>query len=165
MTDNSRQDRGITDDQYSEHTGFTPTGENTLEQLREHAADHPLIDQMDITFESFEDETLTATIPHNDQWANPGMGGALHGGMVVTYLDTVMGFTIMASTADRSLTSGPTINLNTNFLSPANEALVATGEIVRVGSSSAVVDGTLENAETGEPVATAQGVWRVYSDD
>lgn len=165
MTDDKQPDRSITDDQYGERTGFNPTGENTLEQLREHAAEHPLIDEMDITFESFEDGRLRATMPHNDQWANPGMGGALHGGMVVAYLDTIMGFTIMASTADQSLTSGPTINLNTNFLSPANGALVATGEIVRTGSSSAVVDGTLEHAETGEAVATAQGVWRVYPEE
>ena len=156
---------GTDPEQYEEHTGFNPSGEDPLEQLREHARDHALIDEMDITFESFEDDRLRATIPHNDQWANPGMEGALHGGMVVAYLDTVMGFTIMASVADESLTSGPTINLNTNFLSPANSDLVATGEIVRTGSSSAVVDGTLESADTSEAVATAQGVWRVYPDE
>jgi uncharacterized protein (TIGR00369 family) len=165
MTDETPPERNISDEQYGSNTGFNPSGDNPLEQLREHAAEHPLIDEMGITFESFEDGTLTASIPHNEQWSNPGMKGALHGGMVVAYLDTVMGFTIMASVADQPLTSGPTINLNTNFLSPANDALIATGEIVRTGASSAVVDGTLENAETGEAVATAQGVWRVYSDD
>jgi len=156
---------GTDPEQYEEHTGFNPSGEDPLEQLREHARDHPLIAEMDITFESFEDDCLTASIPHNDQWANPGMEGALHGGMVVAYLDTVMGFTIMASVANEPRTSGPTINLNTNFLSPANSDMVATGEIVRTGSSSAVVDGTLESTDTGEAVATAQGVWRVYPDE
>ncbi|WP_255197555.1 PaaI family thioesterase [Halorarius litoreus] len=152
-------------DQYGENTGFNPEGENPLEQLRQHAHDHPLIRDMGITFESFDDGVLEASIPHNQEWANPGMGGALHGGMVVAYLDTVMGFTIMAAVADQPVTSGPTINLNTNFLSPAASDMVATGEIVRTGSSSAVVDGTLEDAETGEAIATAQGVWRVYADD
>jgi len=153
------------DERYGKNTGFNPTGENPLEQLRQHAREHPLIREMDITFETFEDGRLEATIPHNGQWANPGMEGALHGGMVVSYLDTVMGFTVMATVANRSLTSGPTINLNTNFLSPAAGAMVATGEIVRVGSSNAVVDGTLETAETAEPVAAAQGVWRIYTDE
>jgi uncharacterized protein (TIGR00369 family) len=153
------------DDQYGTNTGFNPRGEEPLEQLRQHARDHPLITEMDITFETFEDGTLTASIPHNEHWANPGMEGALHGGMVVAYLDTVMGFTIMAAVADQPLTSGPTINLNTNFLSPAANDMVATGEIVRTGASSAVVDGTLEDADTGEAIATAQGVWRVYTDD
>lgn len=152
-------------EQYGKHTGFNPTGENPLEQLRYHARDHPLITEMDITFETFADGTLTASIPHNEQWANPGMEGALHGGMVVAYLDTVMGFTIMAAVADEPLTSGPTINLNTNFLSPAANAMIATGEIVRTGASSAVVDGTLEDADTGTTIATAQGVWRVYADE
>lgn len=165
MTGKNDPTPGLDDEQYSEHTGFSPSGENPLEQLRQHAREHPLIDEMNVTFESFEDGTLTASVPHNQQWANPGMGGALHGGMVVAYLDTVMGFAIMASVAEDSLTSGPTITLNTNFLSPANSAIVATGEIVRIGSSSAVVDGTLEDADTGEPIATAQGVWRIYSDD
>lgn len=160
-----RDSNGMADDQYGEHTGFNPTGENPLEQLRAHARDHPLIKEMDLAFEAFEDGVLEATVPHNEQWANPGMGGALHGGMVVAYLDTVMGFTIMATVADQPLTSGPTVNLNTNFLSPAASDMVATGEIVRVGSSSAVVDGTLEDADTGEAVATAQGVWRVYADE
>lgn len=153
------------DDQYSKNTGFNPTGENPLEQLRYHARDHPLIAEMDIAFETFEDGTLEASIPHNEQWANPGMEGAIHGGMVVAYLDTVMGFTIMAAVADQPLNGGPTINLNTNFLSPAANDLVATGEVVRIGSSSAVVDGTLEDADTGERIATAQGVWRVYADE
>jgi uncharacterized protein (TIGR00369 family) len=165
MTDDDSPNRNVPEDQYDENTGFSPTGTNALEQLREHAREHPLIAAMNITFETFDNGTLRASIPHNDHWANPGMGGTLHGGMVVAYLDTVMGFAIMASVADESLTSGPTVNLNTNFLSPANEDLIATGEIVRIGSSSAVVDGTLENADTGEPVATAQGVWRVYTED
>jgi uncharacterized protein (TIGR00369 family) len=165
MTDENQPHDGISDDQYGENTGFNPSGTNPLPQLREHANEHPLIAEMDITFETFEDGTLEASIPHNDSWANPGMGGALHGGMVVAYLDTIMGFTIMASVADQPLTSGPTINLNTNFLSPASDDMVATGEIVRTGSSSAVVDGTLEDADSGEPIATAQGVWRVYADE
>lgn len=152
-------------EQYGKNTGFNPRGENPLEQLRQHACDHPLIEEMNITFETFEDGTLTAFIPHNEQWANPGMEGALHGGMVVAYLDTVMGFTIMAAVAAESLNGGPTINLNTNFLSPASDDMVATSEIVRIGASSAVVDGTLEDAATGEAVATAQGVWRVYAEE
>jgi uncharacterized protein (TIGR00369 family) len=120
---------------------------------------------MNISFTPFEDGTLEASILHNDSWANPGMDGTLHGGMVVAYLDTVMGFTIIASVSDQSLRSGPIINLNTNFLSPAANDMVAAGEIVRTGSSIAVVDGTLEDTNSGEPIATAQGVWRVCGDD
>lgn len=162
MTEEPSTDETAGDARYGTKTGFNPSGSDPLEQLRGHAREHPFIAEMGIAFESFEDGTLEASIPHNDRWANPGMEGTLHGGIVVAYLDTVMGFAIMATAADRPLTSGPTIALNTNFLTPAADRMTATGEVVRIGSSSAVVDGRLEDAESGEVVATAQGVWRVY---
>jgi uncharacterized protein (TIGR00369 family) len=165
MTDETQPEKGLSDEQYGKNTGFNPSGANPLVQLREYAREHPLVAEMDMTLETFEDGTLEASIPQNEEWTNPGMDGALHGGMVVAYLDTVMGFTIMASVADQPLVSGPTISLNTNFLLPAASDIAATGEIVRTGSSSAVVDGTLEDADSGEPIATAQGVWRVYTDE
>src|SRR6056297_2462209 len=40
--------------------------------------------------------------------------------MVVAYLDTVMGFTIMASVADQPLTSGPTIDRKSTRLNSSH---------------------------------------------
>jgi uncharacterized protein (TIGR00369 family) len=164
MGEEHSEEETTDDEQYGPKTGFNPSGPDPLEQLEEHTSEHPFIADMGIRLKSFEDGTLEASVPHDDRWANPGMEGALHGGIVMAYLDTVMGFTLMAAVANRSLTGGPTIAFNTNFLTPATKDMTATGEVIRVGSSSAVVDGRLKDEESGEAIATAQGVWRVYPD-
>jgi uncharacterized protein (TIGR00369 family) len=142
--------------------GFNLSADDPLGQLRQLAEDHSFIDELSPTFHSFEDGTLHATFPHQDQWANPGMKGSLHGGIVCAMLDTVMGFALMGTAATTEVSSGPTVNLNVNFLVGANEDFEAVGDVVRMGSSTAVVDGTLRGIESGETIATAQGVWRVY---
>jgi acyl-coenzyme A thioesterase PaaI-like protein len=40
--------------------------------------------------------------------------------------------------------------------------LEAHGEVVRLASQNAIVQGRLEGTETGKLVAIGQGVWRVY---
>lgn len=150
------------DPRYEELTGFNLAGDDPLAELQEHIEDHEFVSEMNMTLESFDDDTLRTHIPHNEHWANPGMDGTLHGGVVVAFLDTVMGFALMAAAADRSINGGPTVNLNTNFLSTATGDIKAVGDVVRIGSSTAMVDGRLRDADSGELVATAQGVWRVY---
>ena len=144
--------------------GFTLNDDNILPQLRKHAQRHPFIAEMDPDFHSFEDGVLRATFPHRERWANPGMEGSLHGGLVCSILDTVMGFALMGAVATEAVSSGPTVNLNVNFLTAANEDFEGVAEVVRIGNSTAVVDGTLSGLDSNETIATAQGVWRVYEE-
>lgn len=142
--------------------GFTPSADGVLEQLREHASRHPFIAEMDPAFHSFEDGVLRATFPHSERWTNPGMEGTLHGGIVCSILDTVMGFAVMGMAAVEGVSSGPTVNLNVNFLAAAAEDVDAVSEVVGLGESTAVVNGQLVGLASGDVIATAQGVWRIY---
>jgi acyl-coenzyme A thioesterase PaaI-like protein len=68
-------------------------------------------------------------------------------------------------TQRESTTMGPTISLTINYALAATEACEVTGEIVRIGSSTAIVEGRLRGCTSGEVVATADGVWRVYDSE
>ncbi|WP_265112116.1 PaaI family thioesterase [Halosolutus halophilus] len=155
MTDGSRDDETT--------IGYTPRGSNIVEKLNEYARDHKFIAELGATVDSYEDGTVRMSVPYNEKFKNPGMGGPVHGGVLLSVLDTVMGFTLMATAGEDGRTStGPTISLTTNFLTASSEPLEAVGELVRMGQSTAVIDGTLIGRESGERIATAQGVWRVY---
>lgn len=145
--------------------GFTPRGSDVVEQLNDHTRDHEFLTELGFTIETVEDQRVEASVPHNEKYANPGMGGRLHGGVVATVLDSVMGYTLMAAlgrTETRKV--GPTVSLTTNFVSSADEPLVAVGEIVRIGSSTAAINGELRGQDTDRVIATGQGVWRVYDE-
>lgn len=161
----------MTDDDLSgdEETsvGFTPRGSESeiIDQLNAYTREHEFLAEMGFTIETVEEELVRASVPHNEKYANPGMEGRLHGGIVVSALDSVMGFTLMAAlgrTETRKV--GPTVSLTTNFVSSADEAFDAIGEIVRIGSSTAVIDGELRGRDSGRVIATGQGIWRVYDD-
>ena len=166
VTEGSESDEGAETSEDGTTTGFTPRGADVVGQLNDHAEEHEFIAEMGITVESFEDGVLTATVPHNEKYANPGMGGTLHGGIIASILDTVMGFTIMAEISQQeSTTMGPTISLTINYAIAATEQCIVTGEIIRLGSSTALVEGRIRGCESGEVVATADGVWRVYASE
>lgn len=149
--------------------GFTPRGDETddiVDQLNDHAREHQFLAELEIEVESVDDGVLRASVPHDETYANPGMNGTLHGGIVVSVLDSVMGFTLMAALGKtESRKVGPTISLTTNFVSAATEGFEAVGEIVRIGASTAVIDGKLIGRESDRVIATGQGVWRVYDGD
>ena len=143
--------------------GFNPSASSTLADLQMYADDHPVIASLDVTLESLEDGILTATIPYNDAFANPGMDGTYHGGIVVTMLDTVMGLAISGTVAaDDSKLSGPTITLTTHFHDTSTEGFEVIGEVVRIGSSSAFVEGRVLSRESNALLATAECHWRIY---
>ena len=150
-------------DGYVSPGGYSPRGPNVVEQLNEHAQDHEFINELGITVGEYEDGVLRLTAPYNERFRNPGMDGSVHGGIVMSVLDTVMAFTVMAAASqDDRRHTGPTISMTTNFLASSSEPLVGIGELVRMGRSTAVIDGTLVGRDSGETIATAQGVWRIY---
>lgn len=102
---------------------------------------------------------IEAEIEIEDHHLNEG--GVVHGGLLATLLDVVMGSAVV-STID--LEGGEwcaTQSLNTDFIRPANEGtLFAVGEVDRKGQLAANVKGTVENGR-GDVVARATGVWAI----
>ncbi|MGO4917312.1 PaaI family thioesterase [Pseudogemmobacter sp. W21_MBD1_M6] len=84
--------------------------------------------------------------------------GAVHGGMLMTFVDRVMGQTARLSTG---AVRGATISLNHQFLAPVRigDLVEMTPQITQSTTRMVFLTGT---AFVGAaPVASAQGVWRV----
>jgi uncharacterized protein (TIGR00369 family) len=87
--------------------------------------------------------------------------GRVHGGVLLTLLDTAMGHAI-ASLKGETLTGAATMQLSCQFLNPPEgSSISARGEVTRLGGSSAFVEGVLRD-DRGAEVARAHGVWRVW---
>lgn len=84
-------------------------------------------------------------------------GGRVHGGMIATIADTVMGISY-ATMGFRCRT----IDINLNYLRPAIEEteLIAEGEVIHAGRKIAVVEGSLFNTER-KLIAKSRGTFIV----
>ena len=94
------------------------------------------------------------------EFANPA--GAVQGGLVCAMLDDAMG--VAASISRRLTVIVPTLQMSVSYLNPTPVArVVARGEVLRFGSSSVVMQGTLRDTEGKMlAVATATAVPRPY---
>jgi len=83
--------------------------------------------------------------------------GMIHGGMLVTFLDQILGMTSWEAAGRAPVV---TIQLNTHFVAAARagEFLEARGEAVRATKSVVFVRGEITTG--GRVVATADGVWK-----
>ncbi len=84
--------------------------------------------------------------------------GVVHGGMLMTFIDRAMG------QRARKVTGAPrgaTVSLTHQFLAPVHigDLVEMTPQVVRKTSKMVFLTGTAHVA--GEPVVSAQGVWRV----
>lgn len=137
-----------------------------LEELRSRANEHGFNRVIGYTLEAVGDDWARASVPHNQEFVNPPTEGAMHGGLIASVLDVVIGHSIMGALYDDpDRGCGPTINLDINYVSTANEPLIAHGEVLHFGKHNALGKGRIEGAETGKLVATGQGVWRVFGPD
>jgi uncharacterized protein (TIGR00369 family) len=82
--------------------------------------------------------------------------GMAHGGVVCALLDQVMGLAWRSVGTDRI--PGGTINLNINFIAPANGLLLAQGKLIRFTKSSAFCEGNVLD-QSGHVIATGQAVF------
>jgi len=84
--------------------------------------------------------------------------GIMHGGVLATLLDTVMG--MAAGTRAPAGHFVVTVQLNINFIRPAwaGETLVATGEVRHVGRQTAVARGEV-HTKTGTLVGSGSGTF------
>lgn len=93
------------------------------------------------------------------QHANPE--GVVHGGMLMFFADHVLGAHVWHAIGRRPCA---TISLNCDFLRAARPGdwVEARAEITRKGRAVVFCRGSLEVA--GEPVLTADGVWKVIGE-
>ncbi|MFP9191421.1 PaaI family thioesterase [Natrialbaceae archaeon A-CW1-1] len=148
---------------------ITGTNDDPLEKIRSIASAHEFISDLEIAFSyptsTHETAHLQATMPYHDQYANPTSSGVLHGGISATVLDSVMGFSLIIALADDERSIGPTMSLTVNYLEPVREPIVATATVLSTASRSATIEGEIYGQESGDRLATAQGVWRVFGGD
>ena len=94
------------------------------------------------------------------EFANPA--GAVQGGFVCAMLDDAM--RVAASISQRFTVIVPTLQMTVTYLSPTPIArVIARGEVLRFGSSSVMMQGTLRDAGGKTlAVATATAVPRPF---
>lgn len=78
-----------------------------------------------------------------------------HGGVAFALADSVGGAAAV-SLCDQPT---PTIDLRIDYLDPATDDLFATGEVVRTGGETALVDVHVHD-ESETPIATARGLYK-----
>lgn len=86
------------------------------------------------------------------------IGGVVHGGMLMSFLDDVLGLTVWGAAGRKPVT---TVQLNTHFISPARvgDAVIGRAEVLRATRTVVFIRGTLH--VEGRLVAAADGVWKI----
>jgi uncharacterized protein (TIGR00369 family) len=87
-------------------------------------------------------------------------GSVAHGAVPYALADTVAGAAVIALTHAPT----PTVDMRMDYLAPTTDDLHATADVVREGSSLAVVSVDVTDTD-GEPVANAQGVYKTDGAD
>ncbi|MFB6124888.1 MAG: PaaI family thioesterase [Halanaeroarchaeum sp.] len=127
---------------------------------------HGYLSFLDLQVDSLTPGEMVMRIPYDEKLANQGQGnGNVHGGIAATLIDTAGGLSVH-STLDDPMNAGvATIDLNVSYLRPARGDLVATAEVVRVGSTVGVatvdVESTTPDGKQAE-VAVGRGSFRVF---
>lgn len=89
-------------------------------------------------------------------------GNILHGGVIASLLDQVIGLSIRTITEHRLVT----VNLNVHYLAPAKEGdtAVATANVRHIGKHLATGDGEVRN-RAGTLLAIASGTFKILSNE
>jgi uncharacterized protein (TIGR00369 family) len=85
-------------------------------------------------------------------------GGNIHGGVLMSLVDTILGFTAQGGTATKATA---TVTLNTDFLSGGapGEIVWGTAHVTRATRSLIFVAGELTQGK--KTLMTASGIWKV----
>ena len=94
-------------------------------------------------------------LPFSDELRSNPYGEVAHGGATYALADTVGGAAVISLEEDVS----PTIDMRIDYLAPVKTDLHASAEVLRHGSSVAMVRVDVEDAD-GTRVATAQGTYK-----
>ncbi|MGC9076300.1 MAG: PaaI family thioesterase [Conexivisphaera sp.] len=83
----------------------------------------------------------------------------VHGGVVMTALDTTCGLAVMSVNTGREQS---TLELKVNFIKPLlRDPFRVTGRVIHIGTNTAVVEGEIVDSE-GVVCARALGTWFVF---
>ncbi len=134
---------------------------------------HEFLSWLGAEVEAVEQGGMAMTIPYDEKLTNGRPGGGdrtpdVHGGVAATLVDTTGGLALRTELEEPLSGAIATITLNVNYLRPATGDLLATAEVVRAGSSIGVSEITVESETPDgdrEPVAIAQGAYRIFRDD
>ncbi|MFC7045981.1 PaaI family thioesterase [Halobacteriaceae archaeon GCM10025711] len=146
---------------------MTEYGPEVREFVQSAIDDHGFLSWLNASVDEFEPGHVVMSVPYDKKLVNSGpqVDGNVHGGVAATLIDTVGG-TAVRSALDEPLTAGvATIDLNVSYLRPAANGLVATGDVVRVGSTVGVAEVTVESTTPdGEQkeVAVGRGSYRIF---
>lgn len=113
----------------------------------------PAIGLIGITLTEVDPGRVVMRLTPGPQHANPM--GTMHGGMLATLLDSVMGCAVHTTLAPGS--SYSTLEIKVNYIravTPASGELAGEGKVVHAGRRSAVAEGRVIDAK-GRVVATA----------
>jgi len=134
--------------------------------LQRYIDQHGYLSFLDLQVESLAPGEMVMRIPYDDKLANEGQGnGNVHGGIAATLIDTVGGLSVHASLDDPLESGVATIDLNVSYLRPAHGDLVATAEVVRIGSTVGVATVDVESTVPGgerNTVAVGRGSFRIF---
>ncbi len=119
----------------------------------------PFARLLDMDVERAADGAATVRLPLSEKHSSiPGRTVA-HGGAVHALADTAGGAAVISVHEQPT----PTVDIRFDHLAPARSDLVADAEILEDGSSVAVVEVTVEDAD-GATVALARGTYKTGGD-
>ncbi len=149
-----RWDVAWSDPAASARTGLAMAGEDYLAAMRDGAPPPPpAVSLLGITLNTVEPGHVQMTLPSGEHLYNPF--GVVHGGMIATLLDTVMGCAVHSTVPQgRGYT---TLEIKVSYLRPmlaSTGGLVATGQVVHAGRQVSVAEGRAVDA-AGRVYATA----------
>jgi len=86
------------------------------------------------------------------------IGGVVHGGMLMSFMDDVLGMTVWEAANRQPVT---TVQLNHHFIAPGKlgELVIGRGEVLRATRTVVFIRGTLTSG--GRVLVHADGVWKI----
>lgn len=115
----------------------------------------PFLQHLGIEVIEAEDGHAEARLPFGEELRSNNYGSVAHGGATYALADTVGGAAVISLAGDVT----PTVDMRIDYLAPVTSDLSATAEVIRYGSSLAMVQVNVYD-EAGERVATAQGTYK-----
>ncbi|SDF64729.1 uncharacterized domain 1-containing protein [Halorubrum xinjiangense] len=104
--------------------------------------DHGYLSWLNTSVEVIERGRVVLSIPFDEKLTNAG-GRTIHGGVAATLIDTAGGVAQRTTFEDPLDGDVATVNLNANYLRPADGDLRAEAEVVRAGGSIGVSEMTV----------------------